>query len=115
MKPSLATKLTQLAKRREELDGLLAAPDVTRDLDRYRALSREHAEIAPVVALYRDWQQAEHALVSAREMVGDPEMKAYAEEEAQAAKATMERLEEELQRVLLPKDPNDERNVFLEI
>ena len=115
MKPSLATKLTQLASRLQELDGLLAAPDVTRDLDRYRALSREYAEIAPVVALHRDWQQAERELAVARELLGDPEMKAYAEDEAKAAKATMERLEEELQRVLLPRDPDDERNVFLEI
>src|SRR5881296_94330 len=115
MKPSLATKLTQLASRLEELDGLLAAPDVTRDLDRYRALSREYAEIAPVVALHRDWQQAERDLASARELLADAEMKTLAEDEAKAAKATMERLEEELQRVLLPRDPDDERNVFLEI
>jgi peptide chain release factor 1 len=78
-------------------------------------LSREHAEIAPVVALYRDWQQAERVLASAREMLADPEMKTLAEDEAKVAKATMERLEDELQRVLLPRDPNDERNVFLEI
>jgi len=115
MKPSLATKLTQLASRLEELDGLLAAPDVTRDLDRYRALSREYAEIAPVVALRRDWQRAERDLANARELLGDPELKTLAEDDAKAAKATMERLEEELQRVLLPRDPDDERNVFLEI
>jgi len=115
MKPSLVTKLTQLSARLEELTGLLAAPDVTRDLDRYRALSREHAEIAPVIALHRDWQQAERDLANAQDLVADPEMKAYAEEEAKSAKAAMERIEEELQRVLLPRDPNDERNVFLEI
>jgi peptide chain release factor 1 len=74
MKPSLATKLTQLAARLEELDGLLGAPDVTRDLNRYRALSREHAEIAPIVALHRDWQQAERDLASARELLADAEM-----------------------------------------
>jgi peptide chain release factor 1 len=115
MKSSLAIKLTQLATRLEELNGLLAAPDVTRDLDRYRALSREHAEIAPVVALYRDWQHAERELGGALELLADPEMKALAEDEVKSAKATMERIEEELQRVLLPRDPNDERNVFLEI
>ena len=115
MKPSLATKLTQLAARLEELDGLLSAPDVTRDLDRYRALSREHAEIGPVVALHRDWKRAERDLASARELLADAEMKTLAEDEAKAAKATMERVEDELQRVLLPRDPNDERNVFLEI
>jgi peptide chain release factor 1 len=115
MKHSLVTRLNRLDARLEELNGLLAAPEVTRDLDRYRALNREHAEIAPVVALHRDWQQAERDLASARELLGDPEMRAYAEDEAKAATATMERLEEELQRALLPKDPNDERNVFLEI
>ena len=115
MKISLANRLAQLASRLEELDGLLAAPDVTRDLDRYRALTRERAEIAPRVALYRHWQQAEHDLASARELLSDPEMKAYAEDEAKAAAARMERLEDELQQALLPKDPSDERNVFLEI
>jgi peptide chain release factor 1 len=115
MKPSLATKLIQLATRLEELDGLLAAPDVTRDLDRYRALSREHAEIAPVVAIHRDWKRAESDLSSARELLTDAEMKTLAEDEAKAVKATMDRLEDELQRMLLPRDPDDERNVFLEI
>jgi peptide chain release factor 1 len=111
MKSSLATKLTQLSARLEDLNGLLAAPDVTRDLDRYRALSREHAQVAPVVARYLEWQGAERDLAVAQELASDPEMKPLAEE----AKATMERLEAELQRLLLPRDPNDERNVFLEI
>ena len=115
MKPSLAAKLTQLSARLEDLNGLLSAPDVTRDLDRYRGLSREHAEIAPVVARYHEWQQAERDLGAAQEIAADPEMKALAEEESRSAKATMERLEAELQQLLLPKDPNDERNVFLEI
>ncbi len=115
MKSSLSTKLTQLVARREELDGLLSAPDVTRDLDRYRSLTREHAEIDPVVALYRDWLHAERELAVARESLADPELKQLAEADAKEAKAAMERLEDELQRILLPKDPNDERNVFLEI
>src|SRR5271165_1595514 len=115
MKSSLSTKLTQLVARREELDGLLSAPDVTRDLDRYRSLTREHAEIDPVVALYRNWLHAERELATARELLADMELKVLAEADAKEAKATMDRLEEELQRVLLPRDPNDERNVFLEI
>jgi peptide chain release factor 1 len=115
MKPSLVNRLTQLDTRLEELNRLLAAPEVTRDMDRYRSLSREHAEIAPLVSLHRDWQQAERDLANARELMGDAEMKPLAEEEAKSATTTMERLEEELQRALLPKDPNDERNVFLEI
>ena len=115
MKPSLATKLAQLSARLEDLNGLLSAPDVTRDLDRYRGLSREHSEIAQVVARYREWQQAERDLGAAQEIAADPEMRSLAEEETRSAKATMERLEAELQQLLLPKDPNDERNVFLEI
>jgi peptide chain release factor 1 len=115
MKHSLATKLAQLSTRLEDLNGLLAAPDVTRDLDRYRGLSREHAELATVVERYREWQRAERDLATAQELASDPEMKSLADEETKTAKATMERLEEELQRLLLPRDPNDERNVFLEI
>ncbi|HKE39616.1 MAG TPA: peptide chain release factor 1 [Casimicrobiaceae bacterium] len=115
MKSSLSTRLTQLAGRLEELNGLLAAENVTRDLDRFRALSREHAEIAPIVALYRDWQRTEADLAAAKEMLADPETKAFADDEAKAAAGRMEELEGELQRVLLPRDPNDERNVFLEI
>ena len=115
MKPSLVIRLNQLDARLEELNRLLAAPEAIRDMDRYRSLTREHAEIAPLVALHRDWQQAERDLSSARELLADPEMKSLAEDEAKSATSTMDRIEEELRRALLPKDPNDERNVFLEI
>ena len=115
MKASLSTKLHQLATRLEELNGLLAAEDVTRDLDRFRALSREHSEISPVVTLYRNWQEAERDLTAAQEMLADPAMRAFGDEETKAAKARMETLEAELQSVLLPRDPNDERNIFIEI
>src|SRR5215468_3307879 len=97
MKASLATRLAQLSSRLEDLNGLLAAPEATRDLDRYRTLSREHAEITPVVERYRAWQGAERDLATAQDLAADPETKAYAEEEAKSAKAAMERLEEELQ------------------
>src|ERR1700736_4717127 len=115
MKPSLSIKLAQLATRLEELNGLLGAEDAARDLDRYRALTREHAEITPIVALYREWEQSGSDLAAAREMLADPQMKSFADDESKAAKARMEALEEQLQRALLPSDPNDERNVFLEI
>jgi peptide chain release factor 1 len=115
MKQSLSIKLSQLANRLEELDGLLGAEDATHDLDRYRALTREHAEITPVVALYREWEQAARDLAAAQEMLSDPDMKSFGDDESRAAKVRMDSLEEELQRALLPSDPNDERNVFLEI
>src|SRR5256885_14361895 len=115
MKPSLSINLSQLAPRLDELTGLLGAEDAARDLNRYRSLTREHAEITPVVTLYREWQQRERDLAAAQEMLSDPQMRSFADDESKAASASMEALEEELQRALLPSDPNDERNVFLEI
>ena len=84
-------------------------------MDQYRKMSREHAELGPVVALYKEWQQTEADLASAQDMMADPEMKELAEEEMKAAKARLPELEIALQKLLLPKDANDERNVFLEI
>jgi peptide chain release factor 1 len=115
MKQSLHTKLDQLALRLSELDATLAAPDAARDLDRYRALTKEHAEIAPVVARFRDYTAAEHDAAAADELAQDPSMRDFADEERAAAQERMTALAAELQRMLLPKDPNDERNVFLEI
>ncbi|MCL2657506.1 MAG: peptide chain release factor 1 [Betaproteobacteria bacterium] len=115
MKPSIREKLERLAHRLAELDGLLGAEDVVSDMERYRRLNREHAELAPVVSLWRDFLHAEEAGRSAQELLADPEMRDLAEEEIENAKQTLERLDEELQRALLPRDPNDERNLFLEI
>src|ERR1700756_1670988 len=105
MKPSLIVRLAQLSTRLEDLNGLLAAPDVPRDLDRYRALSREHAEITPVVGRYREWQSAERDFVTAQDLAADPETKTYAEEEAKSAKAAMERLENKRQQLFLRRAP----------
>ncbi len=115
MKESLRHKLGQLAARLDELTGLLGSPDITSDLDRYRALTKEHADIGPVVERFRDFGRAEADLTAAAEMAADPEMRAFAEEEKASAQARIAALETELQAALLPKDPNDERNVFVEI
>jgi peptide chain release factor 1 len=115
MKSSLRLKLDQLGARLAELEHLLAAPGTTKDLDRFRALSKEHAEIGPVVERYGEYRRAENDLATAVELAGDPEMAAFAGEERDAARARMEMLERELQAALLPKDANDDRNVFLEI
>ena len=115
MKPSLRTKLDQLSARLDELNGLLGSPDVTDDLDRYRALTKEHADIGPVVARYHDYVGAEADLAAAAEMAGDPAMRAFADEERASAQARIAALEAELQAALLPKDPDDTRNVFVEI
>ncbi len=115
MKQSIRDKLENLVGRLDELDRILASGEATRDMEQYRKLSREHAELGPVVALYRQWQQTEADQQSALEMMADAEMRDLAEEEMKTAKARLPGLEAELQRLLLPKDANDERNVFLEI
>jgi peptide chain release factor 1 len=115
MKPSMLSKLDQLANRLVELDELLMHQDATSNMDNYRKMTREHAELGPLVALYHGYQEAERDIAAAQDMLGDPDMKEFAQEEIEAAKANMARLELELQKMLLPKDANDERNIFLEI
>jgi len=115
MKPTLLAKLDQLDQRLEELGRMLASPEATADMDQYRKLNREHAEIEPVVERYRAYRRVEADLESARDMLADPEMRELAEQEIADAKARQEALDAELQILLLPRDPNDERNLFLEI
>ena len=115
MKPSIAAKLEQLSGRLAEVSVLLNAENVTRNMDQYRRLSKEHADLTPVVGLYRDYRHLGEDLQAAQEMLADPQMKAYAEGEIKSARDQQEQLEVELQRLLLPRDPNDERNIFLEI
>ena len=115
MKPSLASRLDQLTTRRTELERLLSDPDATADLDRYRSLTREHSELGPLVeshALYRAALADESA---ASDLQGDPEMKAFADEELSSARARLVELDATLQRLLLPKDPDDAKPMFLEI
>lgn len=115
MHPALIHKLDQLADRLRELEALLAQQDATADMASYRRLSREHAELAPLVQQYRAWRQAQHDLEAAQAWLGDPELHELALEDKTAAEARLTQLERELQIMLLPRDPNDERNLFLEI
>jgi peptide chain release factor 1 len=115
MKHSIASKLGQLTRRLEELNQQLSSETVTADLENYRKLTREHAEIAPVVELYRAYCAGESDIDAAREMANDPAMREFAETEMRETRERLERLEAELQKQLLPRDPNDERNIFLEI
>jgi peptide chain release factor 1 len=115
VKRSLRTKLDQLSARLAELDALLAAEDATRDLERYRSLARERAEIDPVVARFGEIEKAEGDLATAAELAHDPQMREYADDERRTAEARLAALTGELQAMLLPKDPSDERNVFIEI
>ena len=115
MKDSLVRRLTTLDLRLTELDTLLSDPDVTRDMDQYRKLTKEHSDIAPVVALFHRHLAALADLNAAQEMAADPETRDFAEDEIKAARARLEDIEAEVQTAHLPKDPNDERNTFVEI
>ena len=112
---SMRFKLRQLARRMEEIDGMLADPEIGTDMNRFRELSRERADIEPVALKLAEYERAEGDLETAREMLADPDMKAFAQEEISAAQTALDQLEGELQILLLPKDPNDSRNIFLEI
>ena len=115
MKPSIEAKLAQLSARLEEINRLLQSDQVTADLDNYRRLTRERAELDPVVSLYTDYRNGWHDLLTAQEMMADPELKAFAEAETKATRERLATVEAELQVKLLPRDPNDDRNIYLEV
>ncbi|MEZ0331307.1 MAG: peptide chain release factor 1 [Methylophilaceae bacterium] len=115
MKPSMTKKLATLSERLDELNRLLSSEDATNDMDNYRKISREHSEITPIVEQFRAFELGEADIAEAQKMLADPEMKEFAQEEIETGKAKLEAIEDELQKLLLPKDPNDERNLFLEI
>ena len=115
MKPSMLAKLDQLANRLVELDELLMSEGATSNMDSYRKMTREHSELQPLVALYKDYLQVLGDIDDAQAMLSDPDMKEFAQEEIEAGKARLGGLELDLQKMLLPKDENDERNIFLEI
>jgi peptide chain release factor 1 len=115
MKPTLRTQLERLSMRLAELDANLADPAVSADIKRYRALAKEQAEAAHVVGLFRRYEQRERDIAAAQEMAGDPDFAEMAQQEIAEAQAELNQLLADLQTALLPKDPDDERNAFLEI
>ena len=115
MKPFLRTQLERYAQRLEELDFLLSREDIMGDMQQYNRISREHADVTAVAGRYRRYQQVEADIATAREMLDDPDMADMAQEEITAGEAELIRLEDELQRLLLPKDPDDQRPAYVEI
>ena len=115
MKDSLRHQFERLAMRLGELDATLADATIASDMKRFRELTREHAEVCGVVDRFRRFEQRERDGASAREMLNDADMAEMAREEVAAAQADMERLHAELQASLLPRDPDDSRNAFVEI
>jgi len=115
MKASIRQRLEQIADRLVELDALLGEETAAQDMDAFRRLARERVEIAAVNDLFVAWCGAEGDLATATAMEADAAMREFAREEASAARQTMQRLEDELQRALLPRDADDDKDVFLEI
>ena len=115
MKDSLRQQLERLRMRLAELDAGLADPATGADMKRYRALAKEQAEAGALVALFERYQQRERDLAAARELLADPEMAEMAREEMAAAETDLEALLGQLQAALVPRDPDDARNAFIEI
>jgi peptide chain release factor 1 len=111
----MRNRLEHLAHRLIEVDALLAEPEIASDMDKFRKISRERAELEPVVTVFNAYTATEADIEAAREMANDPEMREMAEEELELCEQRLESLEAELQVLLLPKDPDDGRSVFIEI
>ena len=115
MKESIRRKLEQASDRYQEITALLSDAGVQNDQDTYRALTKEYAQIEPVVQTWQQYVTLENEIESANEMLADPEMAELAEEELHSAEQRREQLEPQLQALLIPPDPNDDKNIFLEI
>ncbi|MDL1868541.1 peptide chain release factor 1 [Gammaproteobacteria bacterium PRO6] len=115
MHASIRRKLEQLAERHEELEHLLASPEVLADARRLREVSREHAQLTPLASALQAWHANERALVEAQAMLREAELRELASAEIPLLESTRERLEHELNCALIPTDPRDQGNLFLEI
>jgi peptide chain release factor 1 len=117
MKASIQDRLQQVTARYEEVGLLLSEPDVFSQPDRFRELSVEYSQLEPLVRSWGKWRAADAAVKEARQMMdeSDPEMRAMAREELSSGERRMEELEQDIQLLLLPKDPHDDNNIFLEI
>jgi len=115
MKASIVNKLDGIADRYEELEGLMSQPEVISDQNEFRSLSQEYAQLELVVKTHREYRQVLEDIEAAEEMQSDPEMQEMAAEEISEGSARRDELELSLQKLLLPKDPHDHSNIFLEI
>ncbi len=115
LKDSLQNKLEALGDRLDEINALLAEPGVIADQNKFRALSQEYAQVNPVVTCFQNYRKALSNLEEAKRMLNDPDMRELAQEEMASAEKNQLALEQEIQLLMLPKDPNDDKNIFLEI
>ena len=115
MQDFLRNQLERYAQRLQELDFLLSREDIMADMKQYRTISREHADVTAVASRYARYRQVEDDMAAAREMLQDPDMAEMAQEEIASGELELLKLEEDLQRLLLPKDPDDERDAYVEV
>ncbi len=117
MKSSIQHKLDNLAERFDEIAALLSQPEVQNNQNQFRSLGQEYSQLEPIVDCYKRYQENEEVIEAAKEMAqdSDPEMREMAKEELNEAADQKENLQQQLQVLLLPKDPNDNRNIYLEI
>src|SRR5208282_2161618 len=111
-------RLDQIEARYEELTRALASPDIVNDSAKYQRTAKAHSEVAPIVEKYREYKDLTRGIAESKAMLAeekDPEMRAYAQEELNKLEPRVGAMEEELKVLLLPKDPNDEKNIILEI
>ena len=115
MNESMRAKLSSLGRRLEEIDAMLSSPEVGSDMNKFRDLWRERAEIEPVVQKVREYEKYEKQRAESEELLSDPDMKELAQAEFTECREKLEQLDKDLEIMLLPTDPNDKRNIFLEI
>ena len=115
MNRAIRTQLEHYADRLGEINFLLSRPDIMADMEQFLALSREHTEVAAIAERWQRWRQRESDLETAQELLEDPEMAPLARDEIASAEDEMAELDAELQRMLLPRDPDDARNAFVEV
>ena len=115
MKTSMKGKLEALVKRIDVLNNELSHEDVTKDIERYKKISKEHSDITPIVEIYKKYQKITLDIEEAKELLSDPEMKVFAQEEIEKGEEGIEEVETELLKLLIPKDDDDEKNIFIEI
>jgi peptide chain release factor 1 len=111
-------RLEQIESKYNELNGALSSPEIIGDSNRYQKLAKAHSELAPVVEKYREYKDLQRGVAESKQLIADEsdaEMRAYAHEEMAKLEKRLRAVEEDLKRLLLPKDPNDEKNVILEI
>ena len=114
---SILSKLSEVSERYAEVEHLLSQPDVTSNQENYIRLSKEYSELSPIVKAFKDFEQNQSSLNEAKQLIkdGDPDIREMAETEIEDLTASIQALEVEIKRLLLPKDPDDSKDVFLEV